>query len=253
MQAKFRRKFNLNNYPQISQIYGWVHKFQATGSVNNLNKKAENPRSGRKLTARSSDNVNDAVRDSVRRSLTKSLPRCFQELDLSRASLQRILKKDLQLYLYKIQIKHKLTAGMKKHLVIYQWFENKIEEDPDFLDDVWFSDKAHFWLCGYINSNNCVYWSTEASNKEIQRPLHSVKCMASVAISKHGIIGLFWFENANEEAVTVTKEHYTDVLDKFWRALGTHHGMCNGSNKLGQLYIQPTLQWSSLTIDSLID
>ena len=50
--AKSRRKFNLNNYPQKSHIYRWLHEFQVTVSVNNQKKKAENPRSGRKLTAR---------------------------------------------------------------------------------------------------------------------------------------------------------------------------------------------------------
>ena len=44
-----RRKFNFNNYPQKSQIYRWAHEFQATGSLNNLNKKGEIPRSCRKL------------------------------------------------------------------------------------------------------------------------------------------------------------------------------------------------------------
>ena len=96
-QAKFRRKSNFNNYPQKSQIYLWVYKYQATGSENNLKKKAENPRSGRKLTARCPGNV-DAVRDSVGRSPKDSLKRRSQELSLSPASLQRILKKDLQLY-----------------------------------------------------------------------------------------------------------------------------------------------------------
>ena len=59
------------NYHLKSQIYRWVHKFQATGSVNNLKKKAENPRSGRKLMARRPANV-DAVRDSVGRCRKKS-------------------------------------------------------------------------------------------------------------------------------------------------------------------------------------
>ena len=75
----------------------------------------------------------------------------------------------------RIQIKHKLTpADMKKHLVIWQWFESKIEEDLDFLDDVWFSEEAHFWLCGHINSNNCVYWrwGAEVPEEVVQRPLH---------------------------------------------------------------------------------
>ena len=46
-------------------------------SVNNLNKKAENPGPGRKLTARCPDNV-DAVRKSVRNSPKKSLQRHSQ-------------------------------------------------------------------------------------------------------------------------------------------------------------------------------
>ena len=45
---------------------------------------------------------------------------------------------------------------------------------------------------------------------------------AWVAISKYEIIRLFSFENADEEAVTVTKGRYIDVLYNFWRALGTH-------------------------------
>ena len=220
VQAKFRRKFNFNNYPQKSQIYRWAHKFQATGSLNNLNKKGETPRSGRKLTARSPDHV-DAVRDSVGRSPKKSIRRRSQELGLSRASVQRIMVKDLQLYPYRIQIKHKLTpADMEKRVVMCQWFENKIEEDPDFLDEVWFSDEAHFLLSGHVNSKNNVFWGTQAPNEILQRPLHSVKCTAWVAISKHGIIGPFWFEDADEKAATVTKERYIVVLNKFWRALG---------------------------------
>ena len=66
VQGKLRRKFNFYDYPQKNQIYRWVHKFQATGSVNNFNKKAENPRSGRKLTTRCPNNV-DVVRDSIGR------------------------------------------------------------------------------------------------------------------------------------------------------------------------------------------
>ena len=34
-----------------------------------------------------------------------------------------------------------------------------------------------------------------------------------------------WFENAEEEAVTITKTRYIDVLNKLWRALGTRHAL----------------------------
>ena len=79
VQAKICGKSNFNNYLQKSQIYRWVHKFQATRSVNNLNMKEENPRFCRKLTARWPDNL-DAVRDSVRRSPKKFLQRHSKNL-----------------------------------------------------------------------------------------------------------------------------------------------------------------------------
>ena len=108
---------------------------------------------------------------------------------------------------------------MKKRLC--QWFENKIEEDSLMM----FSNEAHFWLFGDVNSNNCVYWGAETQDEVLQMPLNSVKCMDLGAISKQGIIGLFWFENTDEEAVTVTKKRYIDELNKFWRALGTQRGV----------------------------
>ena len=115
--SKFCRKINYNYYYQKSQIYHWVHKFQATGSVNNLNKKAENPRSGRKLTARFSDHV-DAESEKV---LLKTFLRTWSFI----ASLQRILKKDHQQYPYRIQIKHKLTpADMENVSVINHYHIN---------------------------------------------------------------------------------------------------------------------------------
>ena len=40
------------------------------------------------------------------------------------------------------------------------------------LDHVWFSDKAHFLLSGYVNSKNNVYWGTAPPQDVLQRPLH---------------------------------------------------------------------------------
>ena len=40
------------------------------------------------------------------------------------------------------------------------------------------------------------------------------------AISKHGIIGSYWFEDENERAQTVNTERCVAVLRKFWTSLG---------------------------------
>jgi len=59
----------------------------------------------------------------------------------------------------------------------------------------------------------------------LQRPLYSVKYTAWVSISKHGIIGPFWFEGDNERSVTINTERYVQVLGKFWTAFGRRRGV----------------------------
>ena len=75
----------------------------------------------------------------------------------------------------------------------------------DILDDVWFSDEARFLLSGHVNSKNSIFWGTTPPEVCLQRPLHSMKC---TAISKHGIIGPYWFEDDNEQSVIVNTERY---------------------------------------------
>ena len=169
----------------------------------NLNRKDTNRQShsGRPKSSRAPSKV-AAVRDSVVRRPFKSLRRRSQELGINRESVRRILIADLNMYPYRIQIKQKLTPGdMKKQVIMCHWFCDKIDAVPDFLDNVWFSDEAHFLLSGHVNSKNNVFWGTTLPEHCLQRPLHSVKCTAWVALSKHGIIGPFWFEDDNELAV----------------------------------------------------
>jgi len=82
-----------------------------------------------------------------------------------------------------------------------------------------------FLLSGYVNSKNNIFWCSTPPQHCLQRPLYSVKCTAWVAISKHGIIGPFWFEDDNERSVTVNTERYVQVLGKFWTALGRQRGV----------------------------
>ncbi len=226
-QARFRKEYKSRHYPCKSIILKWTQKFRKKGTVLNLNSKSvdRDTHSGRPASARTPEKI-DAVRDSVARSPKKSLRRRSQDLGIPRESMRRILLKDLRLYPYRIQVKHKLTqADMDKRVVMCQWFCDEIEDNPDLLDDVWFSDEAHFLLSGHVNSKNNIFWGTAAPEDVLQRPLHSTKCTAWVAISKHGIIGPYWFEDENEKAVTVNTERYLVVTRKFWNTLGRRRGI----------------------------
>ena len=72
VQTRFRKQFNFNTFPEKSQIFLWYHNFQTYGTVDKRSKKTENSSSGRKLSARSADNM-QASRVSVDRSPKKSI------------------------------------------------------------------------------------------------------------------------------------------------------------------------------------
>ena len=69
VQARFHCKFDLAIIPRKAKFI-----IEYTRSIDNFNKKAENPRSSRKLTARSPDNV-DAVSEGVRKSPSEDIPK----------------------------------------------------------------------------------------------------------------------------------------------------------------------------------
>ena len=132
-----------------------------------------------------------------------------------------ILHKDLHVTPYHIHIGHQLVpADMAKRREMCSWFEEKFEEDENFLENVWFSDEAHFQLSGHVNSKNNIYWGNSKPDEVLQQPLHSEKCTVWAAMSRHCIIGPFFFEDGQGRTTTVDTDGYIEVLGKFWQALG---------------------------------
>ena len=220
VRKEFQRTFKQFKSPSKSLIYCWVQKFENDGTVHNLNSKASGGSySGRPVTARTPQKIG-AVQDSAKDNPKKSIRKRGQELSISRSSLQRILTLDLKLRAYHIQLKQLLTQDDRtKRLQMCQWFLEKIDNDPNFLKHVWFSDEAHFHLNGSVNSKNCVHWGEHAPDEVLEKSLHSKKCTAWAAISSHGIIGPLWFEDEFGQTKTVDTDGYLQVLDTFWREL----------------------------------
>ena len=70
-------------------------------------------------------------------------------------------------------------------------------------------------MLGHVNSKNNIFWGVTPPEDCLQRPLKSLNDTAWVAIYKHGIIELFWFEDGNEHRVTINTDQYVQVLRKF--------------------------------------
>lgn len=227
--ADFVTRFPNHKSPYKCLIWKWVCKFEDSGTVENLNRKTPGrvTHSGRKRIR--SDEMIMQVRESVEESPHRSSRRRSQELGISRSTLLRILKADIDLFPYHITMHQKLTDHDRRVRVdMCKVLCEKIESSAakmsvpsqTFLSLLWTSDEAHFYLNGQVNSKNNIYWGSERPDEVASKPLHSKKVTVWCALSSRGIIGPFFFEEKGK-TTTINSERYMKVLEKFWKELTT--------------------------------
>lgn len=211
-RREFRRHYNLKRHdrvPSAHAINTWIHSFEETGSA--MKKKPP----GRTRTVRTPENI-ESVRAAVIRSPHRSVRRHAVSLQLHSSSVRRILVEDLQYHPYKLQIVQELKPN--DHLMRRQFCERileKINEDDEFVNNLWMSDEAHFHLNGFVNKQNFRYWAEGNPTQLHQRPLHSKKVTVWCAMSSYGLIGPYFFENEDGVATTVTSDRYVTMLETF--------------------------------------
>ena len=86
---------------------------------------------------------------------------------------------------------------------------------PILAKKIIFSDEAHFDLGGYVNKQNCRIWGTENPHTYIEKPTHPKRVTVWWGFWSRGIIGQFFFENDQGEAVTVNGDRYRAMLNEF--------------------------------------
>lgn len=206
-QRAFRNRFNLAPLapvPDRKSIVTWVTTFRQTAS-------ATRRRTGVPRPIRSPENI-EAVRASMLRSPRRSARKHASALGLSDRSVRRILHDDLHFHPYKMSIVHELSErDFNSRRNACEVLLEVVPEDAI----VFFSDEAHFHLCGSVNKQNMRYWADTNPRELHQRPLHSPKVTVWCAISSAGIIGPWFFEE-NEVAVTVNSDRYVNMLQEFF-------------------------------------
>ena len=59
-----------------------------------------------------------------------------------------------------------------------------LDEDPQMLNNIIFSDEAHFSLHGHTNTWNSRYWNLDNPNFFVEMPLHSPVSRAGLAYGR---------------------------------------------------------------------
>lgn len=212
VRRAFKLEFKLKrheNPPDHKTILGWVKNFRETA------KAVTEVSHGRFRTVRTENNI-EKVREALTRSPGRSARRHSQALKIPRTTLRRIISEDLNMHPYKIQLTQELLpADRPKRLEFCVRMLDMLDQKLIDLEDVFFSDEAHFHLNGHVNKQNMRYYGTENPRITHPIPLHSPRVTVWCAMSAKTVIGPYFFEE-NGANVTVTGSRYLNMLNEFF-------------------------------------
>lgn len=129
--------------------------------------------------------------------------------NLGESSAYRNIREDVKLFLYtnKIQQGH-CHANKTRRVVFCSDFKMFWGENPVVPGSIWFGDKPHFYLNGYINQLNICAWTIEKLYNIMQTRLRPEECMVSSALSQSSIAGPIFVD------VIVTTDRYLRVFQE---------------------------------------
>ena len=186
VQRDYRIHFETRISPSKNTIKSLYRKFAYTGNVNNK------PRSGRKRSIRTED-VIEKVALSVTDNLNTSTRKRASQLTISQSTICRILKKDLKLKPYKIQLTQQLLPNDHHQRLEYSESFLRLCEDVTFFENIIFSDEAHFQLTGHVNGHNSRIWIDENPREIQERPLNCPRVTVWWGISASRVYGPYFF------------------------------------------------------------
>lgn len=196
--------------PEKRVIVKWIDDFRATGSVHG--KRGKN-KPKRVRTKEAIEDVREAFTAnphlSTRRNPFVSTGDTDSEEDdhgtvrMSQRSLQRILKEDLQMRPYHLQMAHALEETDYAARIEFARTElDRLDEDANRLNNLLFTDEAHFHLDGSVNRQDWIMWADENPHWFDVRRLHPQKLTVWMGIGVEGVVGpYFWERQGNERGI----------------------------------------------------
>ncbi|GBO27624.1 hypothetical protein AVEN_267443-1 [Araneus ventricosus] len=190
-------------------------KFEWIGSVDDNRVGNVGPRQ----TVVTPENV-AKVSGFVQQNPRNTVRRIASETGLKRSSTQKILRNSLLIFPYKIQSHQTIPIkALRQRFDFANEILTMMDNEGFDVGCIWLTDEAHFHLNGFANKQNWRFWGSENPHLCEERPLHSPKVTAWVAVCSRSIIGPFFMRE------TISSERCITILEQF---VSTHVG---GSTK----------------------
>lgn len=177
----FQQNFGIPPPQKVSMI-AMITKWNEKGTIHDQIKGV----SGRHADIITPENI-DIVRDEFTNNPRQTLKLASQALQITKSSIHVILKKKLLWKPYKTQKRQAIPDRcVLPRLQAADSFLTAFDNDPNLLDNIWFTDEAHFELVPALNKQNNRFWAPEQPYETIETELHPAKTTAWGAISARG-------------------------------------------------------------------
>ena len=103
------------------------------------------------------------------------------------------------------------------------------------LNNLLMTDEANFYLCGYVSTQHCWYWAFQNPQELFLRLLQSEEVVVWCGLTSSGMIGPYFFEDKEGNAVTVHSQRYIHIRTFLALSYGNvvlHRKPC-GSSRMG--------------------
>ena len=192
----------------------FVKRIRQTGSL--LDKATRS----RARPVRSTENIATVAQSVLEQSSTSTRHR-FQNLNISRTSLRRILNKDLGMKPYKVQLVQELKPH--DHPLRFRFAYYFRYSALNGLNNAWlkmsiFIEKSSFLtklIFTSVNKQNCRIWGSENPHVVMKKSMHPQRETIWCGFWSGGIIGPFFFEKEQGAAIIVNGERYRAMLNEF--------------------------------------
>ena len=191
-QRQYHGEFGKNApCPSAPSIKKWHDNFLNTGSIQDYKRKVHH-------TA-TSEEKKEEVRQHFDKNPHSSLRTAEPVLQISRESVRRLLK-EMKWHPYMMQTVQKLYPEDEECHLEFANDELLCQiDDPQRLNNLVFSDEAHFSMDRTVNRHNFRYWSNTNPHWICELPLHSPRTTAWAAIGiSTGIIDPFFFDENSQ-------------------------------------------------------
>lgn len=215
---EFTRIRNLPREPcHVTAVRALIKKFERTGSVE------DEHRSGRPKV---SEEVVAAIRNTVTligegntygESSVRAIARATE---VPKSTVWKTMTKILKLHPYHLHSVHELLPhDPATRLRFAEDFIARVQDNPQWLGSILWTDEALFTLSGQVNTHNTVIWAANNPHSLIQHPLHSETVNVWIGLNSRFIIGPYFFQevdgNGELRTVTTNGDRYLEMLENF--------------------------------------